>query len=158
MPNRNQAHNITLKTYLHCVWTTVALRQVLRHDIGEKKKVGTVSEAYPHLVLNNFSTKLGQRVVNILKYLYPTAKDDSKRVVTFANKNDFISFRHHVYEQPKGVKSITLTECGPRFELKLYQIKLGTIDQPHAENEWVVRAYTRSAKKSKLAEASVGDD
>ncbi len=132
--------------------------QVLRHDIGEKKKVGTVSEAYPHLVLNNFSTKLGERVQNILKYLFPTAKDDSKRVMTFANKNDFISFRHHVYEQPKGVKSITLTECGPRFELKLYQIKLGTIDQPHAENEWVVRAYTRSAKKSKLADATADDD
>lgn len=131
---------------------------VLRHDIGEKKKVGTVSEAYPHLVLNNFSTKLGERVQNILKYLFPTAKDDSKRVMTFANKNDFISFRHHVYEQPKGVKSITLTECGPRFELKLYQIKLGTIDQPHAENEWVVRAYTRSAKKSKLADATADDD
>lgn len=131
---------------------------VLRHDIGNKNKVGTVSEAYPHLVLNNFSTKLGERVQNILKYLFPTAKDDSKRVMTFANKNDFISFRHHVYEQPKGVKSITLTECGPRFELKLYQIKLGTIDQPHAENEWVVRAYTRSAKKSKLADATADDD
>ena len=66
---------------------------------------------------------------------------------------DYISFRHHTYEQPKGVKSITLTEVGPRFEAKLYQIKLGTLDQQHAENEWVVRAYTRSAKKAKLAEA-----
>jgi U3 small nucleolar ribonucleoprotein protein IMP4 len=81
-------------------------------------------------------------------------KEESKRVLTFANVNDYISFRHHTYEQPRGVKSITLTECGPRFELKLYQIKLGTMDQQHAENEWVVRAYTRSAKKSKLAEAA----
>lgn len=160
---RERLHNLLGEGAMltkHClcwVFTAFVLWQVLRHDIGEKKKVGTVSEAYPHLVLNNFSTKLGERVMNILKYLFPTAKDDSKRVMTFANKNDFISFRHHVYEQPKGVKSITLTECGPRFELKLYQIKLGTIDQPHAENEWVVRAYTRSAKKSKLAEASVED-
>lgn len=50
------------------------LRQVLRHDIGEKKKVGTVSEAYPHLVLDNFTSKLGQRVGNILKYLFPCPK------------------------------------------------------------------------------------
>jgi U3 small nucleolar ribonucleoprotein protein IMP4 len=54
---------------------------------------------------------------------------------------------------PKGAKSLALKECGPRFELKLYQIRLGTLDQPHAENEFVLRSYTRSAKKSKLAAA-----
>lgn len=37
--------------------------------------------------------------------------------------------------------------------MKLYQIKLGTMDQQHAENEWVIRAYMRSAKRSKLSEA-----
>jgi U3 small nucleolar ribonucleoprotein protein IMP4 len=42
-------------------------------------------------------------------------------------------------------------QCGPRFELKPYQIKLGTVDQAHVENEWVLRAYTRSTKKAKLA-------
>lgn len=42
-------------------------------------------------------------------------------------------------------------QCGPRFELKLYQIKLGTMDQAHAENEWVLRAYTRNAKMLRLA-------
>jgi U3 small nucleolar ribonucleoprotein protein IMP4 len=44
-----------------------------------------------------------------------------------------------------------LLQCGPRFELRPYQIKLGTVDQAHAENEWVLRAYTRSTKKAKLA-------
>ena len=48
--------------------------QVLRHDIGEKKKVGTISEAYPHLIVNHFSSKLGERVGNILKYLFPAPK------------------------------------------------------------------------------------
>lgn len=48
--------------------------QVLRHDIGDRKKVGTISEAVPHLVLNNMSSPLGQRVANILKFLFPTAK------------------------------------------------------------------------------------
>ena len=47
---------------------------MLRHDIGEKKKVGTISEAYPHLIVNNFSSKLGQRVGNILKFLFPAPK------------------------------------------------------------------------------------
>lgn len=59
--------------------------QVTRHDIGDKAKVGTVSEAYPHLIFQGFTSKLGQRVSNILKYLFPSPKDDSKRVITFAN-------------------------------------------------------------------------
>lgn len=45
-----------------------------------------------------------------------------------------------------------LLQCGPRFELRPYQIRLGTMDQAHAENEWVLRSYTRSAKKAKLAD------
>ncbi len=81
-------------------------------------------------------------------------QDASKRVITLANQNDFISFRHHTYDMPKGAASVALTECGPRFEMKLYQIKLGTMDQQHAENEWVIRAYMRSAKRAKLAEAA----
>ena len=32
--------------------------------------------------------------------------------------------------------------------------RLGTLDQQHAENEWALRAYMRSAKKAKLSEAS----
>lgn len=120
-------------------------------------------------------------------------------MVTLANQADFISFRHHTFEQPRGAASVQLTECGPRFELKLYQVRarqctlprpwlgsvtsrlcamrtgnqsevavcfagsfeergrmvqvrLGTLEQAHAENEWTLRAYTRSAKKFKLSE------
>jgi hypothetical protein len=165
-----------------------------------------VSEAYPHLIFDRFSSKLGTRVAAILKHLFPPPKHDTKRVITFANQvrrcvrqrahllcssatgrthwdewgwsskasgslvnnrpypptkasgragvssvlspwlwqayrvspssctlvllsfssfqfqSDYISFRHHTYEMPKGVKSVTLKECGPRFELKLYQV------------------------------------
>ncbi len=33
------------------------------------------------------------------------------------------------------------------------QIKLGTVDQQHAENEFILRSYVNSAKRSKLAAA-----
>ena len=125
---------------------------VTRHDIGSKAEVGTVSEAFPHLVFEGLTSKLGQRVTNILKHLFPVPKDESKRVISFINQDDYISFRHHTYSMPKGAKSLALTEVGPRFELKLYQIRLGTMDQQHAELEWVVRSFTRSAKKAKLSE------
>ncbi len=73
---------------------TVILLQVTRHDIGDKAKVGTVSEAYPHLIFEGFTSKLGQRVANILKYLFPTPKDDSRRVLTFVNTQARLSLLH----------------------------------------------------------------
>lgn len=85
----------------------------MRHDIGSKREVGTVSEVHPHLIIDNMTTKLGQRIGSIIKYLFPVPPQDSKRVVTLANRNDHISVRNHIYQQPKGVKSIELTEvCG----------------------------------------------
>ena len=93
---------------------------VLRHDIGQKKEVGTISEAYPHLVFDKFSSQLGQRLSNILKHLFPVPKDDSKRVVTFANTDDYISFRHHTYTAPKGAKSIELKEVSLLIEIYIW--------------------------------------
>ncbi|KAF9969832.1 snoRNA-binding rRNA-processing protein imp4 [Actinomortierella ambigua] len=116
---------------------------VLRHDI---KDHGTVSEAFPHLIFENFTSKLGKRTMNILKYLFPVPKDDSKRVMTFANDNDFISFRHHVFIKT-GHKDVQLAEVGPRFEMKLFQIKLGTVELTDADTEWVLRPYQNTAKK-----------
>ena len=75
----------------------------------------------------------------------------SKRVITLANQSDFISFRHHVFEKPRGAKSVELKEVGPRFEMRLFQIKLGTMEQQEAESEWSLRPYMRSGKKAKLS-------
>ena len=85
---------------------------------------------------------------NILKYLFPVPKDDSKRVITFSNENDFISFRHHNYT--KDGRDINLEEIGPRFELRPYQIRLGTLEQETAENEWVFKPYANTSKKRRL--------
>jgi len=87
--------------------------------------------------------------MNILKYLFPVPKEDSHRILTFANQDDYISFRHHVYKRNEG--EIELTELGPRFEMKLYQIKLGTIDQLDAcDTEWQYRPFMNTAKKRKF--------
>lgn len=115
---------------------------VMRHDTNTQEKI---SQAYPHLIFHNFKTKLGERVATVLKHLFPVPKPDSQRVITFANDNDFISFRHHVYRKIDG--KIHLKEIGPRFELQLYEIRLGTIDQADAEREWVLRPYMNSASK-----------
>ncbi|KAI0082585.1 Brix-domain-containing protein [Panus rudis PR-1116 ss-1] len=120
----------------------------LRHDIDSYKS-STVSEQYPHLIFENFSSKLGERVRDILKYLFPVPKEDSKRVMTFSNEDDFISFRHHVFVK-NGPRSVQLAEVGPRFEMKPYEIRQGTIEQAEAEREWVLSHYSRTAKKRSL--------
>lgn len=120
---------------------------VLRHDLPDK--ITTMSEAFPHLIFHNFTTKLGRRTADILRFLFPVPREDTRRVMTFVNENDYISFRHHVYKRLDGGKEVDLAEAGPRFDLSLYQIKLGTVDMPEAENEWVLRPYMNSAKRQK---------
>ena len=86
---------------------------VMRHDVPD---AAAMSEQYPHLIFSNMTSKLGQRTMNILKYLFPVPKEDSHRTITFANQDDFISFRHHVYKKKDGQNE--LTELGPRFDMK----------------------------------------
>ncbi len=106
----------------------------LRHDIASYGE-STVSEQYPHLIFENFSSRLGYRVKDALKHLFPVPKDDAKRVMTFVNESDFISFRsvmldlsgqsrtnvvhssHHVFVKTSH-KEVQLAEVGPRFEMK----------------------------------------
>lgn len=55
---------------------------------------------------------------NILKYLFPVPKDDSQRVVTFINWDDWILFRQHTYKKTNEGKDYELNEIGPRFSMK----------------------------------------
>ena len=121
---------------------------VMRHDIPD---MGNMSEQYPHLIFHNLKTRLGSRVTNILKYLFPVPKDDSRRVMTFANHDDYISFRHHTYKKADGGKNVELSEIGPRFQLRLYEIKLGTLDnEAAADTEWALKPYMNTSKKRRF--------
>jgi U3 small nucleolar ribonucleoprotein protein IMP4 len=122
---------------------------VLRHDIPDAME-SKVSEAYPHLIFSGLSTRLGQRTQNILKHLFPVPKDESQRIMSFVNQNDYISFRHHVHKKATGKDDIDITEIGPRFEMRLFQIKLGTVDVEEADVEWVLRPYMNTAKKRQV--------
>ena len=118
---------------------------VLRHDLDPP--AAPMSEVYPHLILHNFTTPIGKRVGNILKCLFPVpTRPDTQRVLTFANSNDYISFRHHMYNKIAH-DNVQLHEVGPRFEMKLYQIKLGTMEQKEADNEYVLRPYQNTSVK-----------
>ena len=51
-----------------------------------------------------------------------------------------------MYSKPTH-ENVELHEVGPRFEMRLYQIRLGTLDQKEADNEYVLRPYQNTASK-----------
>lgn len=89
--------------------------------------------------------------MQILKHLFPPGvKRDSSRVVTFALQDgDYISVRHHVYVKT-AFNSVELAEVGPRMEMKLFEIRMGTVGEKSVDYEWRLASYTRTAKKRDL--------
>jgi U3 small nucleolar ribonucleoprotein protein IMP4 len=125
---------------------------VLRHDLPEKPPA--MSLQHPHLLFDGFSGKIGERVKTVLKAIFPVPKKEATRVASFVNTgNDLIQFRHHIYEDitvkssQKGEKDVKLTEMGPRFNMRLYRIELGTLDMPDVKVEWALKAFVNKQRR-----------
>lgn len=121
---------------------------VLRADIPNAAR-GTVSESYPHLVFEGFTTKLGARVVQILKHLFPPREGGKvgNRVVSFVNKEDSIEVRHHVFVKT-GYRDVELAEVGPRMTMRLFEIRGGSLEKGSSGDvEWALSQYTRTSRK-----------
>ncbi|KEZ38768.1 U3 small nucleolar ribonucleoprotein IMP4 [Scedosporium apiospermum] len=143
---------VTVSHFPHGPTASFSLHNVvLRGDIPGSLR-GTVSEQYPRLIFDGFTTRLGQRVVKILKNLFPprdplTNKSKiGSRVVTFKNIEDSIEVRHHVFVKT-SYDSVELAEVGPRMTMRLFEIRAGTLENKDGDVEWHLSQYTRTAKK-----------
>lgn len=143
---------LTLSHFPHGPTISFSLHNVvLRHDIPGSVR-GTVSESYPHLIFDGFTSRLGERVVKILKHIFPprepiTSKHKvGNRVVTFKNIDDSIEVRHHVFVRT-GYDSVELAEVGPRMTLRPFEIRGGTLENKDGDVEWHLTQYTRTGKK-----------
>ncbi|RDA91566.1 hypothetical protein CP533_5960 [Ophiocordyceps camponoti-saundersi (nom. inval.)] len=143
---------LTLTHFPHGPTVSFSLHNViLRHDIPGSVR-GTVSESYPHLIFDGFTTNLGRRMVKILKHIFPpreqiTSKNKvGNRVVTFKNMEDSIEVRHHVFVRT-GYDSVELAEVGPRMTMRPFEIRGGTLENKDGDVEWHLTQYTRTAKK-----------
>lgn len=137
-------HGPTISFSLHNV--------VLRADIPNSSR-GTVSESYPHLIFEGFTSKLGLRIVKILKHIFPpreslaaNTKKLGSRVVTFKNLENAIEVRHHVFVKT-GYQSVELAEVGPRMTMKCFEIRGGTLENKDGDREWTHNQYTRTSRK-----------
>lgn len=141
---------ITISHLPHGPTASFSLHNVmLRADIPDSSR-GTVSESYPHLIFDGFTTKLGKRVVQILKHLFPPREGGGKlgnRVVTFRNREDAIEVRHHVFVRT-GYQDVELAEVGPRMTMRLFEIRGGTLEKnAGGDVEWALTQYTRTSRK-----------
>lgn len=143
---------LTLTHFPHGPTVSLSLHNVvLRHDIPGSVR-GTVSESYPHLIFDGFTTPLGQRIVKILKHIFPpreamTSKNKmGSRVVTFKNMDDSIEVRHHVFVRT-GYDSVELAEVGPRMTMRPFEIRGGTLENKDGDVEWHLTQYTRTGRK-----------
>ncbi|CAI4036031.1 hypothetical protein SMKI_14G2450 [Saccharomyces mikatae IFO 1815] len=142
--HRGVPTSLTISHFPHGPTAQFSLHNVvMRHDI---MNAGNQSEVNPHLIFDNFTTDLGKRVVCILKHLFNAGpKKDSERVITFANRGDFISVRQHVYVRTR--EGVEIAEVGPRFEMRLFELRLGTLENKDADVEWQLRRFIRTANK-----------
>lgn len=116
------------------------LQQVkMRRDIADAPPL---SSAFPHLVFEDLTSNLGKRVKDILQALFPVPKPESRRLISFVNRSDWISVRQHTFRKTQG--KIELTEIGPRMEMRLFKIVLGTLEMTEAETEFALRSFIRS--------------
>ncbi|KAG6001609.1 hypothetical protein E4U43_001285 [Claviceps pusilla] len=143
---------LTLSHFPHGPTISFSLHNVvLRHDIPGSVR-GTVSESYPHIIMDGFTSALGNRIAKILKHIFPpreaiTSKNKmGNRVVTFKNIDDSIEVRHHVFVRT-GYDSVELAEVGPRMTMRPFEIRGGTLENKDGDVEWHLSQYTRTAKK-----------
>ncbi|CDF87303.1 BN860_03356g1_1 [Zygosaccharomyces bailii CLIB 213] len=104
---------------------------------------GRPTSHIPELILNNFSTRLGQTVGTLFQSIFPKNPDfEGRQVITLHNQRDYIFFRRHRYVF-KNEEKVGLQELGPQFTLKLRRLQRGIKE----ETEWEYRPEMDKEKK-----------
>ena len=100
--------------------TTLPIKSVI---IGILYVIAACNSAKHQGLVKYFFVNIATKYLDCLtwssKLLRFLRLSESINVFTFANNNDLISFRHHVYNKPE-YNEVELSEVGPRFDLKPY--------------------------------------
>ena len=62
------------------------------------------------------------------------------------NNSKDLTYKFEKKSGKGGKPEVFLEEIGPRFEMRPYQILLGTVDQPDSNKEWVLRPFMNTAR------------
>ncbi|KAG7885862.1 hypothetical protein KL938_000894 [Ogataea parapolymorpha] len=115
-------------------------------SLRDRKQIvghGNSTEHIPELILNNFTTRLGQTVGRLFQSLLPHKPEiQGRQVITLHNQRDYIFFRMHRYVF-KNEEKVGLQELGPQFTLKLRRVQRGIKE----EIDWEHRPDMDKEKK-----------
>jgi ribosome production factor 1 len=90
------------------------------------RQLATHTTHHPELILQNFTTALGQSIAAIFQSLVPTVPQiQGRQTLTLHNSRDFIFFRRHRYLFAGAGDKVRLQEIGPRFTLKCREVMSG---------------------------------
>lgn len=79
----------------------------------------SITSDFPQLVVSNFKTELGSKVVEFISQLFPFSAD-SRQVVNFTVEGDFIYLR--MYKYSFGEKRPIMQKVGPHLTLRLWRL------------------------------------
>lgn len=120
---------------------------------SEIKDHGTINQiARPEVILNRFSTRIGQRVSRLLGALFhqePFFR--SRRVITFHNQRDFIFFRHHRYVFDR------VGDAKEEEEKMKEKMKKRALEKRKGRKSQSIRDATRDAPKLLEGEAVINN-
>jgi len=121
----------------------------LKDQIPHARRAPTYNR--PEIILNNFTTTLGQTIGRMLACLFPkTPKFKCQTACTFHNQRDYIFFRYHHYAVDEKSSEVTLHECGPQMTLKLMSLQTGTFDPQHGEYEWILKRHEMQKSRKRF--------
>ena len=110
------------------------------------KSLASHTTHHPELILQNFTTQLGQEIAGIFQSLMPKQPEfQGRQTVTLHNSRDFIFFRRHRYLFAGKGDRVRLQEIGPRFTLKCREVVDGVGRQ--GVTRWVSSAKAESDRK-----------
>jgi U3 small nucleolar ribonucleoprotein protein IMP4 len=104
-----------------------------------------------YLIVDNFETEIGLKIKKLFSLFFPKC-DNAKRILTLANRDDRIAFRHYLIS--KGKKTEINLDFG--CDLQLFEIRKGTFEQD-GDLEWVYRPHLKSGKSNKVLTAVKND-
>ncbi len=125
--DHNKVNGLTLVHLPHGPTANFKLSSVrLNKEIEGHATLGHLAK--PEIILNRFTTRLGQRVARMLAALFHQEPNfRGRRVMTFHNQRDFVFFRHHRYifekvDADNLVKSIRDKESKRKHKRKAKKI------------------------------------
>lgn len=113
------------------------------HNFSQVNRLQNLGEK-AYLVVDNLETDVGLKIKRQFSLFFPRC-ENAKRVLTLANRDERIAFRHYLIS--KGKKTELNLDFG--CDLQLFEIRKGTFEQD-GDIEWVYRPYLKSGKSNRV--------